>query len=134
MESDKKKAIAQKYRQSDKGKATALKYSRLAKRKTAIREYRNTISGHLRHIFNDMKYRCTNPKNAGYKYYGGRGIKLKFTSDEFVNYVINELKINPIGLEIDRINNNGHYERGNIRFVTHQKNSNNRRGSVTKNY
>ena len=77
-----------------------------------------------------MKERCSNPKRKAYERYGGRGIKCLFNSpDEFINYVINELQIDPRGLQIDRINNNGHYEPGNIRFVTSKINNNNRRNS-----
>lgn len=94
--------------------------------------YSNTIAGHLRRIYSGMKRRCNNLKDVSYKNYGGRGIKNKFKSvDGFINYVINNLGINGInqikGLQIDRINNNGHYEKGNIRFVTCKENSNNRR-------
>lgn len=83
--------------------------------------YRLTIKGYLYKQFQSMKNRCTNPDYHGYKYYGGQGIKCKFSRDEFVNYVVNELKINPVGLQIHRINNGGHYERGNIEFLTLKK-------------
>ncbi len=94
------------------------------------REYHKTINGRLRRCFGCMKRRCENPKSAKYKDYGGRGIKIKFTSsDEFVDYVINVLKVDPRGLQIDRIDNNGHYEPGNIRFTTSKVNNNNKRNN-----
>jgi len=89
-----------------------------------------TIRGLLSHRFQCIKSRCTNPKNKDYGRYGGRGIKCLFKSGiEFVDYILNELQLNPRGLDIDRINNDGHYERGNIRLVTHKENCNNRRGN-----
>lgn len=78
--------------------------------------------------FVGIKQRCNNPKYKGYKNYGGRGIRCLFkSSDEFVNYIINELQIDPRKLTIDRIDNDGNYERGNIRFVTQTENLKNRR-------
>lgn len=107
------------YRQSERGKQICQRYAT---------EYRKSITGHLRRIYSDMKQRCNNPKNAGYSYYGGRGIKNKFnSSDEFIDYVINGLQIDPRGLDMDRTNNNGHYEKGNIRFIIHSENLSNRR-------
>jgi len=92
------------------------------------KKYRQTIKGYLRERFYAMKQRCNNPNCKSYKYYGGRGIKVKFMSvNEFINYVINGLQIDPRGLDIDRIDNNGHYEKENIRFVSHAKNNNNKR-------
>ena len=92
------------------------------------KEYHHTINGYLRYRFSNMKQRCNNPKVRNYKDYGGRGIKVKFASvNEFIDYVVNELKVDPRGFEIDRIDNNGHYEPGNIRFVTCKINNNNRR-------
>lgn len=41
-------------------------------------------------------------------------------------YLIKEYGL-PRALEIDRIDNNGHYAEGNIRFVTHVKNNRNKR-------
>ena len=95
------------------------------------KRYRQTLGGYLRRIYSHIKQRCSNPTCEKYKNYGGRGIENKFkTVQDFLNYVINELEITNInqikGLDMDRINNDGHYEPGNIRFVTHKENCNNR--------
>lgn len=95
------------------------------------RKYYKTFKGRLRAIFCAINNRCTNSKNPRYKDYGGRSIENKFNSpNDFIECVINlgyntyrKLK----GLQIDRINNNGHYEKDNIRFVTAKVNANNRR-------
>ena len=88
---------------------------------------RSTIRGHLQRIFASMKQRCTDFKRYNYPRYGGRGIKICFkSSDEFVDYVINVLQIDPRGLQIDRIDNDSNYEPGNIRFVTCKENCNNK--------
>lgn len=92
-----------------------------------LRKYRKTFKGYLRLRFQAIRQRCTNPKATAYKYYGGRGIKCKFkNADEFITYVINKLQIDLHGLEVDRINSNGHYEPGNIRIVTHIENLKNK--------
>jgi len=109
--------IQQEYRQTEKGKAV---------QRRGRKKYYSTINGHLRNIYADMKRRCNNPKHKQYKNYGGRGIKCLFMSDEFVDYVIDVLKVDPRGLQTDRIDNNGNYEKGNIRFVTCKENCNNR--------
>ncbi len=85
------------------------------------KRYFNTIKGRLRRIYGSMKNRCNNLKHDHYKNYGGRGIELKFTIDEFIDYVVNDLQIDPRGLEIHRIDNDGHYEKGNIEFLTSKK-------------
>ena len=91
------------------------------------RQRRNTIRGHLMDIWHQMLRRCNNPKSSGWKYYGARGIQNKFPDFEtFYNYIVKELKVDPRGLTIDRINNDGHYEIGNIRFVSHRENCQNR--------
>ena len=91
------------------------------------RKYRDTIKGHLALIFNAICRRCTNSSCENFKYYGGRGIENKFASlNDFRYYVTEILGADPRGLQIDRIDNNGHYEKGNIRFVTAKENSNNR--------
>lgn len=89
--------------------------------------YYSTVRGHLNSIFSSMKQRCKDSGHTNYKWYGGRGIKVCFRSfNEFADYVINELQIDPRELTIDRINNNGNYERGNIRFITQAENNKNK--------
>jgi hypothetical protein len=91
-------------------------------------KYYAAVKGYLRYVYGHIKRRCTNPDDEYYYNYGGRGIQNKFKSaNEFVDYIINVLKVDPRGLEIDRINNNGNYEPGNIQFVTKKENCNNRR-------
>ncbi|HDY86673.1 MAG TPA: hypothetical protein ENH82_00985 [bacterium] len=92
------------------------------------KSYRGTVIGYLRSVYGHIKARCTNPKVHNYYRYGGRGIKNLFkSSDELADYVVNELQVDPRGLQIDRIDNDGHYEKGNIRFVTCSENCKNRR-------
>ncbi len=87
------------------------------------KEYRQTLNGCLQNIFTNIKQRCNNSDNPRYKDYGGRGIKCLFISlDNFRGYIKNDMGYNAYGrikgLQIHRINNNGHYEKGNIKFVT----------------
>ena len=80
-----------------------------------------------------MNERCTNASHPRYKDWGGRGIKIRFACfDDFFNYVVKELKVDPRGLLIDRINNDSHYEIGNIRFVTVAESNKNKRKVYSK--
>ena len=98
------------------------------KRRKSKEKYYKTIKGHLSRVFESVQHRCNDSKHTGYKNYGGQGIQCKFINlQEFRDYVMNELKIDPRNLQIDRIDNNGHYELGNIRFVTCQENNCNKR-------
>ncbi len=68
--------------------------------------------------------RCNNPKNPGYKYYGGRGIQFLLTS---WRELINLIGKRPNSLySLDRIDNNGNYAIGNIRWATKKQQMNNR--------
>lgn len=83
-----------------------------------------------------MVNRCTRKTNRQWKDYGGRGIKVMFKSaEEYVEYVLKNLphptyaKIN-----IDRINNDGHYAPGNLRLATHAENLRNTQRNVFVEY
>ncbi len=91
------------------------------------KKYHKTIKGHLKRVFSGMNARCNNPNQRYFKNYGGRGIQNKFaTLNSFRDYVTDYLEVDPRGLQIDRIDNNGNYEAGNIRFVTPKENCANR--------
>lgn len=88
-----------------------------------MKMYRQSIEGYLRARFTSIEYRCSNPKEPNYKNYGGRRIKNLFASfSDFFDYVTINLGFDCYekikGLHIHRINNNGHYEHGNIEFLT----------------
>jgi hypothetical protein len=80
-------------------------------------------------VYVAARERCTKPNHPNWKYYGGRGIKFKFsTFEEFIAAVV--LKPSP-ELTLDRINNDGHYERGNLRWATRKEQAQNRRRKGT---
>ena len=117
-----------KYAQTEKGKRAHKKADRKYYQEHRqqyleyAKEYQSTIKGHLQCVYANIKQRCINPNCSNYKNYGGRGIRLKFSSPaEFVGYVTNELQVDPRGLEIHRIENDGHYEYGNIEFIALKK-------------
>jgi hypothetical protein len=60
------------------------------------------------------KQRCTNPNVKNYKDYGGRGIKFLLTFEQFFD----ELGPRPKNMTLDRKDNDGHYEPGNIWWAT----------------
>lgn len=75
----------------------------------------------------DAKQRCNNENNKHYKNYGGRGIMFLFKSfEEFYEELGNKPSS---AYQLDRIDNDGNYERGNVRWATREQNISNRRCS-----
>lgn len=65
-----------------------------------------------------MIYRCDNPKNKDYQYYGARGIKVCSSWYDFQNF-LNDMGEAPSQKHnIHRINNDGNYEKENCRWTT----------------
>ena len=98
------------------------------------KKYRLTLVGYLRTVWHNIQARCYDPNHKSYKNYGGRGIENRFKSfEDFFNHVIHDLWVRDIkqikGLQVDRVDNDGHYKPGNIRFVTHKENNSNKRNS-----
>lgn len=81
--------------------------------------------------YRSMMSRCYRKKDASYKYYGGRGIKV---CDEWHNILNFELweKEHPYfeGATLDRIDTDGDYEPNNCRWATMFEQDKNRRNSV----
>lgn len=79
-----------------------------------------------------MKRRTTNVNSHVYHLYGGRGIKVhKPWADDFVcfyNYLCRTIgRKPPSGYSLDRKDNDGNYEPGNIRWATQKEQVNNSR-------
>lgn len=78
-------------------------------------------------IWRNMIDRCFNCLSDAYKHYGGRGITVceewKNSFDSFLEY-IGERPSNKYS--IDRINNDGNYEPGNVRWATDLEQGRNR--------
>lgn len=88
----------------------------------------DSFDRYLKLKWNAIKRRCEDPTCKTYARYGGRGISLSNEFQDprvFVEYV-KSLPNASRKLQIDRIDNNRGYERGNLRWVTNQVNANNR--------
>lgn len=83
-----------------------------------------------------MKDRCYNPNNISYKDYGGRGISVCYEWQEsFENFFMWAMTHGyKEGLEIDRIDVNGHYEPENCKWSTDSEQSFNQRPQKGQKY
>ena len=79
-------------------------------------------------LYFNAKNRCNNKGNKSYKNYGGRGIEFRFDNfDEFLE----EVGRRPSkAYSLDRIDNDGHYEKGNVRWATVLQQAGNRRDNI----
>lgn len=73
-----------------------------------------------------MLHRCDVPANPAYPRYGGRGITVcpKWREDPFAFYA--HMGPRPAGHSLDRIDNDGNYEPGNVRWATRTEQQYNR--------
>ena len=102
-----------------------------------VKYERNPLAAIFGERFDAIKQRCENPYDANYPLYGGRRIYCRFVNrEEFVRYMLDLCKSDTPNvtttdqlkqLYIDRIDNNGHYEPGNLRLVSNRENNCNQR-------
>lgn len=78
-----------------------------------------------------IKQRCFDKNDTRYNDWGGRGITIcdewKDDFQAFCDYVSKLENFGKVGYSIDRINNDGNYEPGNVRWVTKIVQNNNTR-------
>ena len=68
--------------------------------------------------YDAIKQRCENPGNQSYRNYGDIGIECRFEREDFIFYMLASFPTEDLLIfDIDRINNQGHYEKGNLRLI-----------------
>jgi hypothetical protein len=77
--------------------------------------------------YHSAKKRCNNPNATQYCDYGGRGIEFRFKSFEEFYRELGERPEPKFDYSLERIENNGHYELGNVKWATKKQQARNRR-------
>jgi hypothetical protein len=78
-----------------------------------------------------MMARCYDPENPSYRRYGGRGIEVSQCWHDVAQFIADIERLlgpRPDGMTLDREDNDGNYEEGNVRWadqVTQMRNSRN---------
>jgi hypothetical protein len=94
-------------------------------------QYVRIVAKPLWQTWQAMKQRCYNPNDPRYKDWGGRGIKI--CAEWLTDYKAFEMYMGqrPKGYTLDRIDNDGDYEPGNVRWSTPKEQCVNRRKRIS---
>jgi hypothetical protein len=96
------------------------------KKKYTTTVHANATEHELYSTWLGIRQRCFNSTVKNYKRYGGRGITMcERWMNDFWAFVA-DVGPRPSGLTLDRIDNNGHYEPGNVRWATCEEQIDNR--------
>ena len=79
------------------------------------------------HCWAHMIQRCYNPKNPGFKHYGGRGITVCDRWRHTSRYFLEDMGQRPPNHCIDRLDNDGPYCKENCRWIPQAISNSNRR-------
>lgn len=77
--------------------------------------------------------RCENPNNPAYGDYGGRGIKVCSRWYDF-DVFVTDMGVRPEGSTLNRIDNNGHYEKDNCEWAAPAAQQRNKRSNALLTY
>jgi hypothetical protein len=83
-------------------------------------------------IWRAMRDRCNNPNHPDFKNYGGRGIKVCDRWNNFATFLADVGERPHSKLVLDRIDNNGNYEPGNVRWTTYSESNKKKRLPKTR--
>lgn len=81
------------------------------------------------HSWQTAKERCHNPNNPGYQFYGKRGIVMCAKWRQSFQAFYQDMGPRPEGMSLDRIDPNGNYEPGNVRWATDKQQQRNKRSN-----
>lgn len=85
-------------------------------------------------VWSHIKGRCRNPRDAAFHLYGGRGITMcEEWASSFEAFVSAVGRAPSPTHSLDRIDNNGNYEPGNLRWATPAQQSRNTRRTIMLN-
>jgi len=81
-----------------------------------------------------MRTRCLNPNAVEWQHYGGRGITIDSTWNEFKNFLSDIGKRPSTDMSLDRIDNSLGYSKENCRWATISQQANNKQSSLKFEY
>jgi len=98
-------------------------YYKLNKKRVLINQKKRFLKFPYLLTLKAIKERCNNKKDKDYPRYGGRGIKCLINTRELKGLWFRDKAYDMKKPSIDRINNDGHYEFDNCRYIEHSDNS-----------
>ncbi len=105
----------------------------LVKEKSPLNLVRSILHGMSRtptwNVWQHMRRRCYDSSDVSYRYYGQRGIKVCERWQDFELF-LRDMGEKPIGLSIERIDNDGDYEPSNCKWATAKEQRANQRRCV----
>jgi len=82
-----------------------------------------------------LKNRCRNPNATAYRWYGARGVEICERWASSFDAFLSDVGMPPAkNYSLDRIDNNGHYEPGNVRWATQKQQVENATKAKNKNF